>query len=87
MLWISSKSFPEAASTISSILFNVFKSVQSYHKLSCKLYELVSELMHMFPSVRPSEIEYLEIRVHNAYHEDLIELNPRMSAFFKLEDV
>ena len=38
-------------------------------------------------SVRPSEIEYLEIRVHNPYHEDLIELNPRMSAFFKLEDV
>ena len=37
--------------------------------------------------VRPSEIEYLEIRVHNPYHEDLIELNPRMSAFFKLEDV
>ena len=67
---LDSKNFPKVASTISSILFNVFKSVQSYHKLSCKLYDLVSELMHMFPSVRPSEIEYLEIRVHNPYHED-----------------
>ena len=44
-------------------------------------------LIWMHPSVRPSEIEYLEIRVHNPYHEDLIELNPRMYAFFKLEDV
>ena len=41
----------------------------------------------MTVKVRPSEIEYLEIRVHNPYHEDLTELNPRMSAFFKLEDV
>ena len=37
--------------------------------------------------VRPSEIEYLEIRVHNPCHEDLIELKSRMSAFFKLDDV
>ena len=41
----------------------------------------------MTTKVRPTEIEYLEIRVHNPFHEDLIELNPRMSAFFKLEDV
>ena len=40
----------------------------------------------MRSKARPSELEYLEIRVHNPYHEDLIELNPRMSAFFKLED-
>ena len=41
----------------------------------------------METKVRPSGIEYLEIRVDNPYHEDLIELNPRMSAFFKSEDV
>ena len=40
-----------------------------------------------FTKVRPSEIEYFKIRVHNPYHEDLIELNPMMSFFFKLEDV
>ena len=43
--------------------------------------------MRLHIKVRPSEIEYLEFRVHNPYHEDLIELNPMMSAFFKLEDV
>ena len=41
----------------------------------------------IYSSVRPSEIEYLEIRVHYPYHEDLIVLDPRMSAFFKLENV
>ena len=34
--------------------------------------------------VRPTEIEYLEIRVHNPYHENLIELNPRMSGLFQI---
>ena len=41
----------------------------------------------MFVKVRPSEIEYFKIGVHNPYHEDLIELNPRMclslSAWFQ----
>ena len=37
--------------------------------------------------VRSSEIKYFKIRVHNRYREDLIELNPRMSSFFKLENV
>ena len=37
--------------------------------------------------VRPSGVEYFKIWVHNLYRVDLIELNPRMSSFFKLEDV
>ena len=41
----------------------------------------------MITSVRPSEIKYFKIGLHNLYPVDLIELNPRMSSFFKLEDV
>ena len=37
--------------------------------------------------VHPYEIKYLKIEVHNPYREDPIELNQRMSSFFKLEDV
>ena len=37
--------------------------------------------------IRPYEIKYFIIEVQNPYHEDLIELNPTMSAFFELEDV
>ena len=37
--------------------------------------------------VRSYEIKYFKIEVQNPYHEDLIELNPTMCSFFKLEDV
>ena len=66
----------------------------SFHSVCAHLLRLTNssqdrmqQTVSMATKVRPREIEYLEIRVHNPYHEDLIELNPRMSAFFKLEDV
>ena len=45
------------------------------------------EIGYINISVRHYEIEYFKIEVHNPYHEDLIEPNPRISSFFKLEDV
>ena len=46
------------------------------------------EIGYINISVRPYQIEYFKIiEVHNPYHEDPIELNQRMSSFFKLEDV
>ena len=48
----------------------------------------VHPLLHTrYIKVRPSDIEYLKIRVQDPYHGDLIELNPGMSSFFKLDDV
>ena len=42
----------------------------------------------MFIRVCPYEIKYLKIEVRNPYyHEELIELNPGFSFYFKLEDV
>ena len=38
-------------------------------------------------SLRPSEIKYFRIEVHNPYREELIELNPGMSSFFEVENV
>ena len=40
-----------------------------------------------YVSVCPSEIKYFRIGVHKSYRVDLIQLNPRMPSFFKLEDV
>ena len=72
----------------------VFSGIEFFPYLWCYEHELnfvrlrndfVPSLLNI--RVRPYEIKYFEIDVHNPYHEDVIELNPGLPFFFKLEDV
>ena len=50
-------------------------------------YQHVHKLRTVLTKVRPSDIKYLKIKAHDPYRGDLMELNPGMYSFFKLEDI